>query len=154
MAVYLKKFETQAAYEAAQSGLILPNVSLTVDNNTVHYNPSTPTPSLSVVAVYDSNEEQVELPYCDGYSTTLVQFNRPISYEELSRLKIEARQCGSECESTIGNAQFFSDMCVWNCGSDFNNCSIICYPFEGTTDTIELQADGDYEIEYFGFYIE
>lgn len=44
MAIYLKKFETQAAYEAAQSGLILPNVSLTVDNNTVHYNPSSPTP--------------------------------------------------------------------------------------------------------------
>lgn len=39
MAVYLKKFETQAAYEAAQSDLILPNVSLTVDNNTVYYNP-------------------------------------------------------------------------------------------------------------------
>ena len=44
MAIYLKKFETQAAYEAAQSGLILPNVSLTVDNNTLHYNPSTPVP--------------------------------------------------------------------------------------------------------------
>ena len=44
MGTYLKKFETQAAYEAAQSGLILPNVSLTVDNNTVHYNPSTPVP--------------------------------------------------------------------------------------------------------------
>ena len=44
MAIYLKKFETQVAYEAAQSGLILPNVSLTVDNNTVHYNPSSPTP--------------------------------------------------------------------------------------------------------------
>lgn len=44
MAIYLKKFETQAAYEAAQSDLILPNVSLTVDNNTVHYNPSTPVP--------------------------------------------------------------------------------------------------------------
>ena len=42
MAIYLKKFETQAAYEAAESSLILPNVSLTVDNNTVHYNPSTP----------------------------------------------------------------------------------------------------------------
>jgi uncharacterized protein (TIGR02145 family) len=42
MAIYLKKFETQAAYEAAQSGLILPNVSLTVDNNTVHYNPYDP----------------------------------------------------------------------------------------------------------------
>ena len=44
MTVYLKKFETQSAYEAAQSSLILPNVSLTVDNNTVHYNPSSPTP--------------------------------------------------------------------------------------------------------------
>ena len=44
MAIYLKKFETQAAYDAAQSGLILPNVSLTVDNNTVHYNPNSPTP--------------------------------------------------------------------------------------------------------------
>ena len=44
MAIYLKKFETQTAYEAAESSLILPNVSLTVDNNTVHYNPSSPTP--------------------------------------------------------------------------------------------------------------
>lgn len=44
MGKYLKKFETQSAYEAAQSSLILPNVSLTVDNNTVHYNPSSPTP--------------------------------------------------------------------------------------------------------------
>ena len=44
MAIYLKKFETQAAYEAAESGLILPNVSLTLDNNTVHYNPSSPVP--------------------------------------------------------------------------------------------------------------
>ena len=41
---HLKLFETQAAYEAADSSLILPNVSLTVDNNTVHYNPSSPTP--------------------------------------------------------------------------------------------------------------
>ena len=41
---YLTKFETQAAYEAAESSLILPNVSLTVDNNTVHYKPSSPVP--------------------------------------------------------------------------------------------------------------
>lgn len=51
MAVYLKEFETQAAYEAAQSGLMLPNVSLIVDNNTVHYNPSTPTPSHDFVEI-------------------------------------------------------------------------------------------------------
>ena len=52
MAIYLKKFETQAAYEAAESSLILPNVSLTVDNNTVHYNPSTPpTPTHDYVEI-------------------------------------------------------------------------------------------------------
>ena len=39
---YLKKFENHSAYEAAQSGLILPNVSLCVQENEVHYNPSTP----------------------------------------------------------------------------------------------------------------
>ena len=44
MAVYLKEFETQAAYEAAQSGLIPPNVSLITDNNTMYYNPSSPVP--------------------------------------------------------------------------------------------------------------
>ena len=44
MSIYLKQFETQAEYEAAESGLILPNVSLTVDNSTVHYNPSSPVP--------------------------------------------------------------------------------------------------------------
>ena len=39
MAIYLKKFATEAAYEAAERRLILPNVSLTLDNNTVHYKP-------------------------------------------------------------------------------------------------------------------
>lgn len=39
MAKYLKKFETAAEYSAAESGLILPNVSLVTENNTVHYNP-------------------------------------------------------------------------------------------------------------------
>ena len=36
---YLKKFENHTAYEAAESGLILPNVSLCVQENDVHYNP-------------------------------------------------------------------------------------------------------------------
>ena len=39
MGKFITKFETSAAYDAAKDGLILPNVSLTVDNNTVHYNP-------------------------------------------------------------------------------------------------------------------
>ena len=36
---YIREFENHAAYEAAQSGLILPNVSLCVNENEVHYNP-------------------------------------------------------------------------------------------------------------------
>ena len=55
MAIYLKKFETMSqynAYTADTANFILPNVSLTVDNNTVHYNPSTPpTPSHDFVEI-------------------------------------------------------------------------------------------------------
>lgn len=55
MAIYLKKFETISqynAYTADTENFILPNVSLTVDNNTVHYNPSTPpTPSHDFVEI-------------------------------------------------------------------------------------------------------
>ena len=55
MSIYLKKFETMSqynAYTADTANFILPNVSLTVDNNTVHYNPSTPpTPSHDFVEI-------------------------------------------------------------------------------------------------------
>ena len=55
MAIFLKKFETvnqYNAYTADTANFILPNVSLTVDNNTVHYNPSTPpTPSHDYVEI-------------------------------------------------------------------------------------------------------
>ena len=41
MSLYLKKFSTHSEYDSYINGseAILPNVSLTVDNNTVHYNP-------------------------------------------------------------------------------------------------------------------
>ena len=39
---YLRKFENHEAYVAAESGLILPNVSLCVNENEVHYNPAVP----------------------------------------------------------------------------------------------------------------
>lgn len=39
MGKYLRKFETHAAYEAAESGLILPNVSICTTEGDVHYNP-------------------------------------------------------------------------------------------------------------------
>ena len=55
MGLFLKNFSTNAEYETYinGSGVILPNVSLTVDNNTVHYNPSSPTPTeTKIVAKY------------------------------------------------------------------------------------------------------
>ena len=51
MAVYLRKFATQAAYEAAQSNLMLPNVSLIDDTRDVKYKPLKPDTRL--VAVYN-----------------------------------------------------------------------------------------------------
>ena len=53
--INVKKFETQAIYEATKSELILPNVSLTVDNNTVHYNPIIPPPSMCVLTLNDGS---------------------------------------------------------------------------------------------------
>ena len=70
MAVYLKEFETQAAYEAAQSGLILPNVSLIVDNNTVHYNPYVEPVETMVVAKYNVTDTSNPTKLCLGFSTS------------------------------------------------------------------------------------
>jgi len=41
---YVKEFENHSAYEAAQSGLILPNVSLCVQENEMHYTPYVESP--------------------------------------------------------------------------------------------------------------
>jgi hypothetical protein len=55
MAIYLKKFGTMSqynAYTADTENFILPNVSLTVDNDTVHYNQNIPpTPSHDYVEI-------------------------------------------------------------------------------------------------------
>ncbi len=68
MSLYLKQFETQAAYEAAESGLILPNVSLTLDNNTVHYNPyvAPPTPTETrLIVKYNVTDISYETILCN-----------------------------------------------------------------------------------------
>ena len=58
MGKYLKKFENHSAYSAAESGLILPNVSLCVQENEVHYNP--------VVSPYIDGHEYVDLGLPSG----------------------------------------------------------------------------------------
>lgn len=68
--IYLKNFETMNqynAYTADTENFILPNVSLTVDNNTVHYNPTTET---KVVAKYyvNSKGSTITLFYNQGGS--------------------------------------------------------------------------------------
>lgn len=55
--IYLREFETQAAYTAAQSSLILPNVSLITENNKVEYNPLTPpTPRMDIITYTASSK--------------------------------------------------------------------------------------------------
>ena len=49
MGKYLKKFETVAQYTAAQPNLILPNVSLITETNSVAYNPTSPAPTYEYV---------------------------------------------------------------------------------------------------------
>ena len=52
MGKYLKKFGTQADYEAAQTDLIIPNVSFIVSNDSVYYNTNMPpTPSHDFVEI-------------------------------------------------------------------------------------------------------
>ena len=70
MAVYLRKFATQAAYEAAESGLILPNVSLIDETNGVEYNPSSPEPPSDprLIAVYNVTSTSESTPlYCGSF---------------------------------------------------------------------------------------
>jgi len=84
MSKFLKQFNTTAeynAYTADTENFILPNVSLTVDNNTVHYNPSTPpTPvEARLVAKYVtfSAEEEIML------------FNYDVDLEPFSAMEID-----------------------------------------------------------------
>ena len=75
---YLKKFENHTAYEEARQNLILPNVSLCVNENEVHYNPYVET---RVVAKFNvtgtSNPTQITFApllfseiEIDGYKTS------------------------------------------------------------------------------------
>ena len=68
MAVYLREFATQAAYEAAQSSLMLPNVSLIDETNGVAYNPSNPEPPSDprLIAVYNVTDTSEPTQIC-GY---------------------------------------------------------------------------------------
>lgn len=163
MSKYLKLFETTAAYEAAQSNLILPNVSVCKDQPTVvHYNPSSPTPSLSVTAVYNYCEggEEVDLPYYDDGIGVCLKFSRPISYDELLGLKFEATYEDEAVEGLHYNANYTTDyQCEgtyieWTTEDESPYKPVFwCCPFEGTTDTISLNHD-DFMIRYFRFYFE
>ena len=155
MAIYLKKFETQAAYEAAQSGLILPNVSLTVDNNTVHYNPSSPTPptpSVSITSI-ELNGEQVETPFCDYGGYVELYFSEPISFNELLNMVIEGKICG-DGETTINRAYLNPNteevQIIWG---NYDNLYFDVNYFEGTIDHIDL-SHSDYEAYYNRIYFE
>ena len=70
MILFIKLFNTTAeynAYTADTENFILPNVSLTVDNNTVHYNPYVP-PETRVVAKFNVTDTSNPTPIgCENY---------------------------------------------------------------------------------------
>ena len=57
MTKFLTLFDTQAAYEAAESNLDLPNVSLIAETNAVAYKPYVPTPTTETRVVGKFNVE-------------------------------------------------------------------------------------------------
>ena len=134
MGKYLKKFETQAAYDAAQSGLILPNVSLTVDNNIVHYNPSTPvppTPSFSVVAIKVDGLEWEDIgqyPYVSQGGGYELEFNRPVAFSELSAMTLQWGYSEEGC--TVYQAETHTGYIQWG--------DISLDSYEGVSTTITL----------------
>ena len=69
MAVYLREFTNHAAYEAAESSLMLPNVSLCAQENEVHYNPSEPEPPSDprLVVVYNVTDTTNETNILSEY---------------------------------------------------------------------------------------
>ena len=56
MGKYLKKFQNHSAYQSAKSGLILPNVSLCITEDDVHYNPNIETRLIITYSVDDATD--------------------------------------------------------------------------------------------------
>lgn len=67
---YLKKFENHTEYEEAEQNLILPNVSLCVQENEVHYNPYVPPMNVITYQASEKLTETTSAPYpTDGFKT-------------------------------------------------------------------------------------
>jgi hypothetical protein len=80
---YLKKFENHAAYAAAESGLILPNVSLCVQENEVHYNPIVPPQPIAPVGRVQVFANPQCTEYADGQSDTVyVRLNQDFGIDD------------------------------------------------------------------------
>lgn len=162
MAKYLKKFENHAAYEAAQSGLILPNVSLCVSENEVHYNPSTPpTPSMPSIVSVDSCDGILETPpfaYSTSCGSVDITFSRPITYNELKSLKFQIGTSDDISQSITANA--FDDVnegrLVWQGNEDwaYMACSYEDnYSEEDAITTVHF-TDSDSTFNVFNIFFE
>lgn len=78
---YLKKFENHSAYQAAESGLILPNVSLCVQENEVHYKPIVPPEPIAPVGKVQVFANPECTAYADGQSNEVwVRLNQDFGF--------------------------------------------------------------------------
>ena len=77
MAIYLKEFSTHSEYEQYinGSGAILPNVSICIQENDVHYNPSTPPTPVETRLVAKFNVDDTSNPTQIGYDDYISGFS-------------------------------------------------------------------------------
>ncbi len=98
MSLFLKLFNTTAeynAYTADTENFILPNVSLTVDNSEVHYNPYVPSFFCKLIL---NNGETVELEGSGELTSDMIS-----DYKST----LVSAEIGAQCTS-IGNAAFYN----------------------------------------------
>lgn len=63
--IYLKKFETQAAYDAAESSLLTPNVALITSNGDVKYKGDSTQTNATVTCVFDVDDDNTDIEFYD-----------------------------------------------------------------------------------------
>ena len=146
--IYLKKFDTQAAYNAAKDNLILPNVSLITETNGVTYKPlqpTPPTPSFSVVAIEVDGmgwEDIGQYPYISQGGGISLEFNRPVAFSELSAMTFQWGYDEEECVVYQGEVVYDYDYggdCIkWGWSEQGYYNFIVVPQYEGSSTTIDL----------------
>ncbi len=140
MSVYLKKFETTSEYNTYINGSdkILPNVSLTVDDSVVHYNPLTCEESETYVvsnvecpSEVDGNDTSFEMSF-DYVKTSISSKCKETVTEGSDTVTVEISKNPSSTESRTVEGAY-----------DYHGTSI---PYSVTQSAAKLQVIGKFNV--------